>query len=229
MNYYNRHLGDYAKKAGHLSPLEHGVYNLILDAYYDREQPPTRAEAIRWSRARTVEEIAAVDAVLEEFFIEADGRFSQRRVEEEIASYHKRAEANRTNGVSGGRPKKTEEEPTNNPVGLSLEPNRNPIVTLSNSQEPIANKKHIVDKSTANRFSEFWERYPKCPRKTNKPGCLKTWKSKNLDSIADKILTDLAAREGNKQWEDFTPMPSTYLNQERWNDEPLENPFGRVL
>ena len=33
MNYYKRHIGDYAAKAGHLSPLEHGVYTLLIDAY----------------------------------------------------------------------------------------------------------------------------------------------------------------------------------------------------
>ena len=72
MHYYKRHLGDYARKAGHLSMLEHGAYNLILDAYYDREVPPTRAEAIRFARARSAEEIAAVDVVLAEFFTESD-------------------------------------------------------------------------------------------------------------------------------------------------------------
>ena len=45
MNYYKRHLGDYAKKAGHLSTWEHGAYTLILDAYYDRELAPTLEEA----------------------------------------------------------------------------------------------------------------------------------------------------------------------------------------
>ena len=58
MHYYKRNIGDYAKKAGHLSVLEHGVYTLLLDAYYDREQAPTREEAVRVSRCRTPEELA---------------------------------------------------------------------------------------------------------------------------------------------------------------------------
>jgi uncharacterized protein YdaU (DUF1376 family) len=33
VNYYERHLGDYAKDAGHLSMLEHGAYSLLLDRY----------------------------------------------------------------------------------------------------------------------------------------------------------------------------------------------------
>ena len=34
MNYYERHLGDYARDTGHLSMLEHGAYSLLLDRYY---------------------------------------------------------------------------------------------------------------------------------------------------------------------------------------------------
>lgn len=144
MNYYKRHLGDYAKKAGHLSPLEHGVYTLLLDAYYDREQGPTRTEAIRWCRARTEEEIAAVDAVLAEFFDEVDGRFIQTRVEEEILSYHGQLEANRLNGIKGGRPKKTEVKPIGFSVGCETEAKE----TLTINHKPITNKKH------SRRFSD---------------------------------------------------------------------------
>lgn len=103
MNYYKRHIGDYAAKAGHLSPLEHGIYTLLLDAYYNREEGPTRAEAIRWARARTKEEIAAVDSVLAEFFDERDGRHTQTRVEEELAAFRQRQETNRKLGAKGGK------------------------------------------------------------------------------------------------------------------------------
>ena len=47
MNYYERHLGDYAKDAGHLSMLEHGAYSLLLDRYYTTEQP-IPADQARW-------------------------------------------------------------------------------------------------------------------------------------------------------------------------------------
>lgn len=105
MNYYKRHIGDYASKAGHLSPLEHGVYTLLLDAYYSREEAPTRAEAIRFARARSTDEVAAVDAVLAEFFTEVDGRFVQSRVEEELQAFRQRQETNRQLGAKGGQAK----------------------------------------------------------------------------------------------------------------------------
>lgn len=106
MHYYKRHIGDYAKKAGHLSVLEHGVYTLLLDAYYDRELAPTRAEAVRIARCRTGEELDALDAVLADFFTLSDGRYVQPRVEEEFVKAEEQAKINQANGKRGGRPRK---------------------------------------------------------------------------------------------------------------------------
>ena len=39
MNYYKRHIGDYAAATRHLSMLEHGAYTMLLDVYYTSEQP----------------------------------------------------------------------------------------------------------------------------------------------------------------------------------------------
>lgn len=108
MNYYKRHLGDYARKAGHLDMLEHGAYTLLLDAYYEREQPLTFRESIRIARARSEPEKQAVQNVLDEFF-QLDSktdRFIQSRIEEELISAARKAEANKTNGQKGGRPRK---------------------------------------------------------------------------------------------------------------------------
>lgn len=102
MNYYKRHIGDYAAKAGHLSPLEHGVYTLLIDAYYNREEAPTKAEAMRIARARSADEVAATEAVLAEFFVEIDGRFTQNRIEDELAAFRIKQEANRQLGARGG-------------------------------------------------------------------------------------------------------------------------------
>lgn len=111
MHYYKRHIGDYTKKTAHLSPLEHGVYNLIIDAYYDRETAPTVTDAVRWARARTKEEKEAVLGVLDEFFtLTTEGRYEQQRIEDELAEYRKKADKNKAVGKLGGRPKKNPQE-----------------------------------------------------------------------------------------------------------------------
>lgn len=88
MNYYERHLGDYAKDAGHLSMLEHGAYTLLIDRYYGKEEPLPADQVHRICRARTDDERAAVDAVLVEFFRLIDGVWVQKRCDEVISRYH---------------------------------------------------------------------------------------------------------------------------------------------
>jgi uncharacterized protein YdaU (DUF1376 family) len=87
MNYYERHLGDYAKDTGHLSMLEHGAYTLLLDRYYSSESGIPADKAYKVAKAAKREERAAVDAVLSEFFTLTDGLWIKNRVEEEIQHY----------------------------------------------------------------------------------------------------------------------------------------------
>lgn len=95
MHYYKRNIGDYHKKAGRLSMLEHGAYTLLIDSCYDRERFPSEEEAIDWCWARSDEEINAVKFVLSRFFTLVDGLYVQDRISEEIASYKDRALKNK--------------------------------------------------------------------------------------------------------------------------------------
>lgn len=95
MYYFKKNIGDYAKKTGRLSMLQHGAYTLLIDACYDRERFPTMDEAIEWTWASTTEEIEAVQFVLRKFFCVEDGVFVQKRIQEEIAEYHGKAETNK--------------------------------------------------------------------------------------------------------------------------------------
>lgn len=124
MNYYERHLGDYARNAGHLSMLEHGAYTLLLDRYYVTEQPIPADQTYRVARAKTRDERAAVDAVLAEFFTLVDGAYVNTRTEEEIEKARRKIETSRNNGRGGGRPKKnppeTRQDTHQKPGGFSL-------------------------------------------------------------------------------------------------------------
>lgn len=122
MNYYERHLGDYAKDTAHLSMIEHGAYGLLLDRYYATDAGIPAVQAHRLARARTDEERQAVDAVLEEFFVLIDGVWINHRAEEEIEKASQRIKAAQENGKKGGRPRKeTQEKPDGFPLGSILE------------------------------------------------------------------------------------------------------------
>lgn len=81
-------------------------------------------------------------------------------------------------------------------------------------------------------FNHFWEAYP---RKVAKKKAEQIWKTKKLSKHSEKILDHLRTQNNCDEWRDkkYIPHPTTYLNGERWNDEPIkaetENPFEGAL
>lgn len=140
MHWYKRNIGDYHKKAGRLSILQHGVYTLLMDACYDREQFPTREQAIEWTWASSQDEINAVDLVLSKFFTEIDGVFVQKRIEEEVFSYQERASKNKRIAQERERTRRelkqtVNESSTNRAQDVNESPpNHKPI---TKNQEPL--------------------------------------------------------------------------------------------
>lgn len=139
MHYYKRNLGDYAKKAGRLSMLQHGAYTLLMDACYDREQFPTRDQAIEWVWASSTAEVEAVEFVLSKFFVLKDGVYVQNRIQEELEDYHSKAETNKRIAIE--RETKRREKNTNrakaSPDDHEPPPNQEP---LTKNQEPKKNR-----------------------------------------------------------------------------------------
>jgi anti-sigma-K factor RskA len=67
-------------------------------------------------------------------------------------------------------------------------------------------------------FALFWEKYP---RKVNRLAAVKAWnKLRPSPELVARILEALEWQVD--QWDDplYTPHASSYLNGERWNDEP---------
>jgi uncharacterized protein YdaU (DUF1376 family) len=153
MHHYRKNIGDYAKKAGRLSLLQHGVYGQLIDACYDRECFPTLEGAIDWTWASSQEEIEAVQFVLNKFFyLQEDGTYIQNRIEEEIQEYHGMCLSNGENGRKGGRPKgsknkKNKTHSVNNKThSVNLESDPNPSESekkpkpLTTNHQPLNNQ-----------------------------------------------------------------------------------------
>ncbi len=140
MHYYKRNIGDYAKKCGRLSMLQHGAYTLLIDACYDREQFPTLEQALEWTWASTEAEIEAVKFVLARFFtLDADGQYVQHRILAELLDYHEKSNINKR--IAEQRETNRRMKSTNRaPVVDEAPPNQEPITnnhkTRTKNQEP---------------------------------------------------------------------------------------------
>lgn len=94
-----------------------------------------------------------------------------------------------------------------------------PLALTSPESEPEGDPCLTLD----DLFDEFWSQYP---RKDGKQAARKAFeKLKPSRELTDSLLADIAKRLGCGAWDpdgsdkQFIPHPSTYLNQERWNDE----------
>lgn len=127
------------------------------------------------------------------------------------------------NGKKGGRGHKKatalEEKPKNPP--LSEESQK--------SQEKEKEKEYIppISPKGDERFDRFWKSYPK---RTGKGAALKAFtKLKVTDEMLETMLAAIEAQKKTAQWQkeggQYIPMPSTWLNQMRWEDDADELPF----
>jgi len=83
-----------------------------------------------------------------------------------------------------------------------------------------------VKTSCEESFDRFWRVYPK---KEKKQETLKAWlKLKPDEELAERIIKEVERRKQSYDWTKqkgaFVPMPSTYVNQRRWEDEWVDHP-----
>ncbi len=80
---------------------------------------------------------------------------------------------------------------------------------------------------TPSMFETFWKLYPR-PNKGSKGSCKTVWKRicdrKENRPTWDQIEKAILAQMKTDQWQDarYIPLPTTWLNQERWMDDPAE-------
>jgi len=217
MHYYKRNIGDYHKKAGRLSMLEHGAYTLLIDSCYDREQFPTLEEANDWAWARTDAELAAVKFVLSKFFTLEDGVYVQNRIKEELDEYKEKSEINSRIAQEREANRKKSKQDVN-------EPSRTVNETCDKTHEPPPNHKPITinhkpltinQSNTIGDFDVFWTQYP---NKTAKQAAVKAWgKLKPNESLFNTIIDALEKQKPHFKV-GFIPHPATWLNGRRWED-----------
>lgn len=101
-------MGDYLRDTLRLPMIQDGAYNRLIDAYYAEERPLplNKDELYLMARASNKTEREAVDAVVARFFREEADGYHHKRIDEEIGKAQAKADANRANGKSGGRPPK---------------------------------------------------------------------------------------------------------------------------
>lgn len=207
MRAYYHHIGDFNQATRHLDRTERSIYRDLIELYYDKERPLcNNADDLARKILARGEEVK-VQLVLEEFFKldqQADPPvWRHARCDAEIEKYQSKASsarrANEARWASDDRSDDRSDVASDN----SSDYESQPVTSISNHKP---DNKHP--------FDEFWAVYP---RKDNKKRAESAWRrlSKKKQEIA---MRDCQTRYVNTERQ-FIPHASTYLNQERWEDE----------
>ena len=121
---------------------------------------------------------------------------------------------------------KTEKKPKENQSITKAKPNYNyndnENVNLNDNDNLNENANENIISLSQKRFNQFWSLYP---RKEGKGAARKAWEKINPNAdLFQKIINAVQDNlDHNPQWQkqngQFIPHPTTWLNQERWEDD----------
>jgi uncharacterized protein YdaU (DUF1376 family) len=138
VNYYPHHIGDYAKDTRALSQAEHGAYRLLIDEAYSSENGVDAEEVYAISCAHTAVERKNTDRVLTKFFTLRDGRYYQKRIDEEVASYQEKSAKASASAMRRWSKGNANAMPTHNKG--TCESDAESMLPITNNQEPKKEK-----------------------------------------------------------------------------------------
>ena len=202
-------VGDYIADTPELSIEAHGAYCLILFYTWkgrkfleDDDKKMCRILRLgnrKWQKIK--KEILP-------YFDLSDGTFFQQKLNEMLAEREQNSNRNRANGRLGGIAKSLKSKDT-----TLANATKNPSI-LELESELESDKKEIYKE----RFGDFWEQYP---RKVNKAKSFKAYLKAIQKFTHQEILHGLMKYNFNPDRQ-MIPHASTWLNGERWNDEPTD-------
>jgi uncharacterized protein YdaU (DUF1376 family) len=232
--YMPLYVGAYLADTAHLSTVAHGAYLLLIMNYWQRGSalPSTDRKLASIARLTDVEWLSIRDD-LAEFFIEENGLWRHGKIDVELRRAAQKIDAAKRAGEASAsaraqaksttyqqpldEPSTDAEQPSNHKVRIGKEDNTSSLrsdVTRARRASPPG-------------FDEFWMQYP---NKIGKGAALKAYTSARSRADQQTIMVGLAkyaAKADDRPW----CNPATWLNQDRWLDDPAKHsppkPFGR--
>lgn len=212
--WYEFHASKFEGDTAHLTNEQVGAYLRLLNFHFQHDYIPTDPDQLRLILRETKQKTRKIIAVLDQFFYEKDGRFFQKRMVETIAKAAEKSRVRKAAANKRWHPKASANAPANADTVTDT-------VTINTKNTSASG-----DARQAKRFAEWWAEYP---NKKDKKKALAKWKARQLDRLADTLISDTKRRKTeDRGWLDgFVPLPTTYINGDRWEDA-IEAPRAAV-
>lgn len=218
------YIGDYLADTARLTTEQHGAYLLLLMDYWRSGRLPDDDAVLSQITKMTPDAWSNAKAMLAQYFSIENGYWIHKRVEQEIELAKKNKDKNHKRAVQAAQARwgdkdaksNSESNPSSNATSNAIS-NAKAVLEECPSPSPSPIDKSIYSPS----FEKFWSAYPK---KEGKKKAFDSWKRAKVDT--GKLATILEAIERQKKSEKWTtengrfiPMPVTWINQARWEDE----------
>lgn len=242
--WWPRYVGDYARKTAHLSLAEHGAYALLLDHYYSTQKPLDANASVlhRVCRAFASDEQAAVDSVVRQFFVLIDGAYHNRKADEELAkrleikknrssaAYSRWGRNGSKSNASGDASAYANGMLTTTTTTYEEEESslRSPSSSSTESSlRSLSRARAAQGQSAEDEFEAWYRAYPK---HKGRGAARKAYVSARKLASAEVLLAGADRERAASESKDprFVPYPATWLNQQRWLDEPDKPPGAAV-
>jgi uncharacterized protein YdaU (DUF1376 family) len=231
MHFYQKNIGDFNNATRHLTRVERSLFSDAIELYYDTEKTLTSDinKLNRLLLAHSQDEKDALLVVLNEFFTLTDEGYFNKRCNEEILKYQAYMESKSKAGKASAE-QRAKHKATGVEQVLNTTPTKHNHEPITNNQEQVINttpkpkrKKTALAYEDYPEFLEFWNLYP---RRTDKTKSLEAWVKANPP--IQQVLQALEWQVPMYEQSDikFVPMPTTYLNNARWEDEPPKQVNG---
>ena len=219
---------------GHLHYLWWWALDFAQDGVLDKFDAEDIADAIQWDgdASQLIDAMIAsghIDLTDHGLVIHDWGEYAGKLLERREKDRARKRSAAEAAGVPSSFRRSSNGKSTEGDGNLNASSVTVPNSTIPNSTVPnstIPNQPDGDPPLQERRFAEFWQAYPK---KVGKASCLKAWlKLKPTAELFAQIMETLTKQKASEQWQReggrFIPNPLTWINQGRWDDEPVEAP-----
>lgn len=230
------YVDDFEAATAHLSVAEDGIYNRMMRLCWRTpgcSVPAESAWLIRRLRITADEFETVAKPVIDEFFKVKNGRYFQARLTREFDAIENKSLARKKAGKLGGSAKASKNkdiDPSNAtilPRDTRAFPEPEPKPDIKKEGKPSS----LLVSIEPDHFEAWWLAFP---RKAAKPVARKAYQKavSKIGGYAPEVVLRVGAERYAAQCvgkeQEFIAHGATWLNQERWNDEPdSRNPENR--
>lgn len=208
----------YLADTRHLSATEHGSYLLLLMTAWrtkDCSLPDDDKLLARFCSLR-LQQWMKIKPTIMEFFEVENGKIKQKKLTQMYHFANTKRESARSNGKHGGLAKALKNNDTTL-ANAKISPEQNLATKLNYTNTINTNNSITPSTDVESEFDTWWEIYP---RKVGKAEAKRKF-AVALTKVKLKALISATRKYVQVQPDvRYTAYPATWLNQERWADDP---------